>query len=175
MTGLIQVYTGKGKGKTTAAIGLALRALGHGMRVCIVQFLKKEGGSGEIEAIKRFRGIRILHAGGVFPMRRAPNEKERKQLRQSLVKALSECENIILSKKYDVVILDEINFAMSRGLVSPEAVLELMETKPAGVELVLTGRGAPRRVLQKADLVTRMEEVKHPFNRGVKARKGIEY
>ncbi len=175
MTGLIQVYTGKGKGKTTAAIGLALRALGHGMRVCIVQFLKKERGSGEIEAIRKFRGIKILHAGGVLPMRRAPNEKERKQLRQSLVKALSQCENIISSKKYDVVILDEINFAMSSGLVSPEAVLELMETKPGNVELVLTGRGAPRRVLQKADLVTHMEEVKHPFNRGVKARKGIDY
>ena len=175
MTGLIQVYTGKGKGKTTAAIGLALRALGHGMRVCIVQFLKKEGGSGEIEAIRKFRGIKILHAGGVLPMRRAPNEKERKQLRQSLVEALSECGNIIHSGKYDVVILDEINFAMSSRLINPDTVIELMKIKPRSVELVLTGRGAPRKVLQRADLVTQMKEVKHPFNRGVKARKGIEY
>ena len=175
MTGLIQVYTGKGKGKTTAAMGLALRALGHGMCVCIVQFLKKKGRSGEIEAIKRFRGIRVLHAGGVLPMRRAPNEKERKQLRQSLADALSECENIMRREKYDVIILDEINFAMSSGLVNPEAVLELMKIKPGSVELVLTGRGAPRKILQRADLVTRMEEVKHPFSRGVKARKGIDY
>ena len=175
MKGLIQVYTGKGKGKTTAAMGLALRALGHGMRVCIIQFLKKERRSGEIEAIKRCRGIKILYAEGVLPVKRPVREQELKRLRQSLAEALSECENIIRSKKYDVVILDEINFAMSRGLVSSEAVLELMETKPGSVELVLTGRGAPRRVLQRANLVTRMEEVKHPFSRGVKARKGIEY
>ncbi len=108
-------------------------------------------------------------------MRRAPNEKERKQLRQSLVEALSECGNIIHSGKYDVVILDEINFAMSSRLINPDTVIELMKIKPRSVELVLTGRGAPRRVLQRADLVTQMKEVKHPFNRGVKARKGIEY
>lgn len=175
MKGLVQVYTGKGKGKTTAAMGLVLRALGHGMGVCIFQFLKKQEGSGEIEALKRFANVKIFHARGVCPLLRPPTDQEHEQSKEELECAFTESRKIIESAKYDIVILDEINVAMSKGFINPEAVLELVRKKPENVEVILTGRGAPEEILEAADIVTRMEEVKHPYCKGEKPRKGIDY
>ncbi len=174
MTGLVQVYTGEGKGKTTAAMGLALRAAGHGMKVYIVQFLKN-GRSGEICTLRKIKGVRILCTGGCSSPLKSPTEPERNQLRAEFKNTLSECTKIMESGKYDILILDEINVAMKKGLINQNAVIDLLSKRPEGVEIVLTGRGAPRKIVELADLVTRMEEVKHPFKKGIKQRKGVEY
>ena len=175
MKGLTQVYTGKGKGKTTAAMGLALRALGRGKRVCIVQFLKKEGGSGETEAMKKFPGVRILYTGGEFNVLRPLSQERKSRLQKELSETLSECKKILEGGEYDIVILDEIKVAMSKGLANIETVLEVMDSKPENVELVLTGRNATKEVIDRADLVTQMEDIKHPYRNGIKAREGIDY
>ncbi|GAB4486343.1 MAG: cob(I)yrinic acid a,c-diamide adenosyltransferase [Thermodesulfovibrionales bacterium] len=168
--GYVQVYTGDGKGKTTAALGLALRAAGAGMRVFIAQFIKKKQCS-EHRALDRFGDLVTLKQfGRGFILNRTPSEADRAEAR----KGISEVREAFRSKSYGLVIMDEANVAVHRGLVSVEDVLALIAEKPAAVELVITGRHAHERVFEAADLVTEMKEVKHYSSKGVKARVGIE-
>ena len=170
MNGYVQVYTGDGKGKTTAALGLAVRAFGAGLRVCIAQFIKK-GGSGEDLAFhERIPEITVKHYGiGDFVIPPPPPEDI-----ACAREGLENVRNIIESGEYDLVIIDEANEAVHLGLFTVEELLEVIDTKPEGTELVITGRNAHPRVVERADLVTDMRAVKHYFDDGVEARPGIE-
>jgi cob(I)alamin adenosyltransferase len=168
--GYIQVYTGNGKGKTTAALGLALRAAGAGLRVFIMQFIKKRRCS-EHKALERFHAlITIKQSGKGFILKRKANASDIDAARQGI----EEVKIIMQSRAYDLIILDEANIAVNRGLIRPEELVEVMDMKPAGVELLITGRYADEKVIAKADLVTEMQEIKHYANKGIKARVGIE-
>ena len=172
-TGLIQIYTGSGKGKTSAALGLMLRAAGHGLRVAMIQFMKEQKISGELEILKRLEPIcRVECFGGVGWVCKGSNLDTHKQEADN---ALKQAQEILLSGDWDVVVLDEIFNALWFELIPEQDVLALLEQKPPQVELVLTGRNASPPFLEKADLVTEMREIKHPFQRGIKARPGIEY
>ena len=191
--GLVQVYTGNGKGKTTAAIGQAIRALGQDYKVCLIQFFKKPT-SGEIKILKNLLSIKLhphlsppplrgrIEEGGnsytiklLHPLPLYPEEKNRNFLRRKMKDILPKISKIIESKDYDLVILDEILIALREHLLAEEEILDLLKNKPKSVEVILTGRGASNKVLEAANLVTEMKEVKHPWRRGVRARKGIEY
>ena len=170
--GLIQVYTGNGKGKTTAALGLAIRALGHGAKVHIIFYMKGKFPYGEREILSKLPNLSYQVFGHEHLI--DPNnvkEDETEQARE----ALKASRLAIQSNKYDLVILDEINVACSWKLIDIQDVLELISNKPSKVEVVLTGRYADQRIIDKADLVTSMDEIKHPYRNGIEARKGIEY
>lgn len=168
--GYIQVYTGNGKGKTTAALGLALRAAGAGMRVFIMQFIKKSRCS-EHKALERFDDlITIKQSGRGFILKRTANASDIAAAKQGLDEAMM----IMQSRDYDLIILDEANVAVSRGLISSEDLIGVMDMKPVNVELVITGRYADEKVIAKADLATEMLELKHYAKKGVRARVGIE-
>jgi cob(I)alamin adenosyltransferase len=171
--GLVIVHTGNGKGKTTAALGLALRAVGQGLKVFMVQFIKGSWKYGELRAPELLPGfeIRPMGRGFVDPGSPEPNPEDVALARETFAAA----REATLSGRYDLVILDEVNYAVSYGLVDAERVLALIREKPPGVHLVLTGRDARPEVMEAADLVTEMREVKHPFRKGVKAQKGIEF
>lgn len=170
--GMVQVYTGGGKGKTTAALGLALRAAGHGLRVCIVQFMKGWPYYGELGALRHQPNITLVQFGRAeFVSRQNPAPEDVQQAEEALLHSL----DVLHKGQYDVVILDEINVALDYKLVSLEQVQEIIEARPPHVELVLTGRNAHPQVIARADLVTEMVEVKHPYSTGVKGRRGIEY
>ncbi|MCD5397359.1 cob(I)yrinic acid a,c-diamide adenosyltransferase [candidate division NPL-UPA2 bacterium] len=171
--GLIQVYTGKGKGKTTAAMGLAARAVGQGLRVCFLQFLKDKP-SGEVASTRKL-GICLIRFPGTFCFGRRLSQEEKSKLKAEMQQAFFRTEEIVKSGRYDLVILDEINFVLYKRLIKVKDALQLIKNKPSSVELVLTGRYAPPDLIRAADLVTEMLEVKHPFQRGIKSRKGIEY
>ena len=168
--GLVQVYTGDGKGKTTAAIGLALRAAGAGLKVYICQFIKGTEYS-ENRALKKIKNIRVEQCGRGCFIKGKPGKKDVKAAERGLAKARA----CVLSGKYDVVILDEANVALKFGLVGVDDIMDMVKTKPAHVEIVLTGRCCPPKLLEAADLVTEMREIKHPYRKGIKARKGMEY
>ncbi|GAB4296582.1 MAG: cob(I)yrinic acid a,c-diamide adenosyltransferase [Myxococcota bacterium] len=168
--GYTQVYTGDGKGKTTAALGLALRAVGAGLKVFIGQFVKGLHSS-ELESLKRLQPeIEIARYGRDRFIVGAP-EREDIALAQ---KGLAEIKEKLLSGKYDVIVADEINIAARLKLITIDEILSLIESKPEGVELILTGRNADERVIEKADLVTEMRLIKHYYDAGVEAREGIE-
>ena len=170
--GLIQVYTGRGKGKTTAALGLALRAAGQDMKVCIIQFTKGWPHCGELTSIEKLPNITLRRFGRPdFVNKDSPNPEDAERAHQ----ALDHARQILVSGDYDVVILDEINVALDYNLIGLGQVLALMESKPEKVELVLTGRDAHPEIVKRADLVTEMLDIKHPFKEGVKKRRGIEY
>lgn len=170
--GLVQVYTGNGKGKTSAAFGLALRAIGRGLKVYVVQFIKGGFDYGELYMVDKLPNFKLKAFGrGEFVTEKPPG-KEDVELAQE---ALALAEQVVKSGEYDIVILDEINVAMNLKLINLDEVLELVKNKPTHVELILTGRYAPKEIIKAADLVTEMKEVKHPFNNGYQARKGIEY
>ena len=169
--GLIQVYTGEGKGKTTAALGLAVRALGQGLRVLLVRFLKSDDpASGEVTLLRQLDGIEILTAG-VGGIR----SRDRDELRRSTEEAFSEMQERLANQTFDLVILDEINGALHRGYLPLAKFLAFLDRRPPGAELVLTGRNAPPEVIARADLVSRIEAVRHPLQQGIAARRGIEY
>ena len=170
--GLVQVYTGTGKGKTSAAFGLVLRAAGRGLKVCIVQFIKGGFDYGELYIVDKLPGVRLQAFGrGKFVSQLKPDEDDIRLAHEGLKAA----EDALSSREYDVVVLDEVNVALDLGLIEARRVLQLIENKPAQTELVLTGRNAPKEIIEAADLVTNMVEIKHPYNIGFKARKGIEY
>lgn len=170
--GLVQVYTGEGKGKTTAAFGLALRAIGRGLKVYIIQFIKGGFDYGELYIVDKLPNLKLKAFGRGKFVTSKPAQEEDIQLAEE---ALALAEKVVKSGDYDIVILDEINIALKLKLIETEKVVELIENKPKHVELVLTGRYAPEKIVEIADLVTEMKEIKHPFNKGHEARKGIEY
>lgn len=170
MKGYIQVYTGDGKGKTTAALGLALRAAGAGLRVCIIMFMKGAGSS-ENTVLKRLTDlITVRHYGRPVFVEGIPEDEDRLLARVGL----EDAGRAVNSGEYDMVILDEANMAVYFGLFPVSALLELMDGKPENVELVITGRKADQQVIERADIVTEMCEIKHYYLKGVPARKGIE-
>jgi len=170
--GLVQVYTGDGKGKTSAAFGLALRASGRGLKVYVIQFIKGGFDYGELHAIDRLPNLELKAFGrGRFVMEKPPLDEDV----HTASEALAFAERIIKEGEHDLVILDEINVAVDLGLISLEKVLKMIGKRPEHVELVLTGRHAPTEIIEVADLVTEMREVKHPYCKGVPAREGIEY
>ena len=170
--GYVQVYTGNGKGKTTAALGLALRSVGHDMEVYVIQFMKGNIQYGELETARRLSpNLTIVQMGReTFVSKTNPAKEDIKWAEKGLALA----KDVILNGKHDIVILDEINCAVDFKLIPLENVLELIDDKPKHVELVLTGRNADEKIIEKADLVTEMKEIKHYYLKGVKARVGIE-
>lgn len=170
--GLVQVYTGSGKGKTTASLGLAFRASGHGLRVYVLQFMKGSTVYGELEAARRLSPELTIEQVGrdTFVSRSHPDPEDVRFAREGFEKA----KGIVLCGDYDLVVLDEINCAVDFGLIPLAALKELIRLKPAHTELVLTGRGAHPDIVDLADLVTEMREIKHYYNSGQHARVGIE-
>jgi cob(I)alamin adenosyltransferase len=170
--GRVQIYTGSGKGKTTAALGLALRAAGHHMKVLMIQFLKGGIAYGEIESAKKLTPyLKILPMGReCFVNKKDPDPEDLRWAR----KGWDLAQKAVYSRKYRIVILDEINVAVNYGLVPRRELISLMERKPEDVELVLTGRYAHPEVIRLADLVTEMKENKHYYKKGIESRVGIE-
>jgi len=170
--GQVHVYTGKGKGKTTAALGLALRACGHNWKVLMICFMKGDPNYGEIILAKNIPNFTIVQSGlPTFVEKGAPSEEDIKLAREGLQMA----EKAIQQKKYDMIILDEINVAVDYDLLTLKEVLELIDKKPAEVELVLTGRSAHPDLVKKANLVSEVLEIKHYYTKGIDGREGIEY
>ncbi len=170
--GFVEIFTGDGKGKTSAALGVALRALGQGLRVHIVFFMKGDFPYGEQKILSELSNITFERFGFqdfVDPANVKPEEKEEAR------KALEAARKAVLSRKYDVVILDEVNVAVAWKLVDIDEMIKLVRDKPEKVELILTGRYADPRLIELADLVTDMVKVKHPYDKGVLSRKGIDY
>lgn len=170
--GLVQVYTGDGKGKTSAAFGAALRAIGRGLKVYIIQFIKGGFDYGELHVVKKLPNLKLAAFGrGKFVTEVSPHEEDVKLAEEALKLA----KEVIGSGQYDIVVLDEINVALNLKLVTVDEALQLIKNRPKHVELILTGRYAPMQIVEVADLVTEMKEIKHPFTEGVTPRKGIEY
>ncbi len=164
------MYTGNGKGKTTAALGLSIRAAGAGLKVFIAQFIKM-GEYSEIKALKRFKDlITVEQFGSGRFIKGKPSASDIEAAR----KGVEKIKAAFTSGQHNVIIMEEANVAAALGLLSVEDILKIMDEKPKDVELVITGRGADSRIIEKADLVTEMKEVKHYFQKGVKARIGIE-
>lgn len=173
--GLTIVYTGKGKGKTTAALGIALRATGYKKKICMIQFIKGSWHYGEMESSKllepEFEMVAIGKGFVGIIDDKSPKEDHQKVAKE----AIKISNEKIQSGKYDIIILDEINYAVNLNLISLEDVLELIKSKPENVDLVLTGNYAKEEVIEAADLVTEMREIKHPFQKGIKAKEGIDF
>ena len=173
--GLVIVYTGKGKGKTTAALGMALRALGHGFKVLMIQFIKGEWFYGELSSSSKLEpDFELVTAGKGF-VGIIDDDKPREDHVAAAKEALRISKEKIASGKYDIVILDEINYAVNLKLIAVDDVLELIKIKPKHTTLVLTGNYANEKVIESADLVTEMREIKHPYKQGKKAKRGIDF
>jgi len=170
--GYIQVYTGNGKGKTTASLGLSLRAAGHGLKTVIIQFMKGWIDYGELRGVEMLAPHVEIHQAGrdTFVNRKDPDPEDIRLAREGWGLARA----VIETRQADIVVLDEINCAVDFGLLPVEEVLSVLRQKPDGMEIVLTGRGAPPEFLELADLVTEMREVKHYYAKGVDARVGVE-
>lgn len=170
--GLVQVYTGEGKGKTTAALGLCLRAAGHGLRSVILQFMKGQIDYGELRSVERLGGLVTIIQGGraSFVSRDHPDPEDRRLAQETLERA----KKLVDDPTIDILVLDEANVAMDFGLIPVDEVLALVRGRRPGLEVILTGRGAPEALTACADLVTEMREVKHYWRDGVPCRTGIE-
>jgi cob(I)alamin adenosyltransferase len=174
-TGLVQVYTGDGKGKTTAALGIALRAIGRGLRVVFVQFMKESPmGTGELETAERLAPDLVVKQfdgnflGGVTP-------EKVKEVKEGVEKGFQFVREAMAKRTCDILVLDEISHVMNFMVMEVKDVLKLIDEKPPDMELILTGRDMPKEILERADLVTEMRKIKHPFEKGAIARRGIEY
>lgn len=170
--GLVIVYTGNGKGKTTAALGLALRAAGQGLRILILQFIKGAWTYGELTALQQWDNITIQQLGTGFTWNKEDPEEDRELARAGWEKAVAE----IGGGNYDMIVLDELNIVLDYGLLPLDSVLETIRNRPSGLHLVVTGRNAPQQLIDCADLVTEMRLIKHPYrDQGIKAQRGIEF
>lgn len=172
--GLILIYTGNGKGKTTAALGTAFRSIGYDWNVCIVQFVKGNWKYGEMESVKLIPNIELHQMGKGFCKIMGDNIPESEH-RSAAENALEFATEKMLSKKYELLILDEVFVAISTGILSEKKVIEFLKKKPDEMNLILTGRKATKRIIEIADLVTEMKERKHPFKKNILAKKGIDY
>ena len=173
--GLVIVYTGKGKGKTTAALGMALRAIGYDHKICMIQFIKGSWHYGEMNSTEKLgHNFELIAVGKGFVgiIDDKSSKEEHRKIAQEAIKISKER---ILSKKYNLVILDEINYAVNLDLIKLDDVLDLIKNKPEELNLVLTGNYAKEEIIEKADLVTEMKEIKHPYQLGIKAKKGIDF
>lgn len=170
---LIQVYTGNGKGKSTAAWGLALRSVGRGLKTVMVQFLKPSPSGERIAAARLAPELEVLGETSAYDV--CADQRHSVQLREDCIRNFETARRLILSGEYDLVILDELNIVLFYEFLSPEDVLPALAGRPDRTEVVITGRYAPKWLIGAADLVTEMREIKHPCNDGVQARKGIEY
>ena len=191
--GLVQVYTGNGKGKTSASMGLSLRAIGQGFSTYVIQFMKS-GDSGELFSVKKYipnfkiaqfgkdalvdKQMKMFEFDGEGKLQGTdgrfmflPDAAEREPARR----ALEHASNVIKSGKYDLVVLDEINCALAKNLIDIKTVINLLNEKPENVEIILTGRNAPEEIVARADYVSEIKEIKHPWSQGIGARRGIEY
>ena len=173
--GLVIVYTGKGKGKTTAALGIVLRSVGHGHKAIMIQFIKGEWYYGELTSSRRLEPEFEMIAAGKGFVGILDDDHNIEQHQDAALKATALAIEKLSTGLYDVMILDEINYAVKLNLISVQNVLEIVRIKPPNTTLVLTGNYAPIEVIGVADLVTEMKEVKHPFGLGTKAIKGIDY
>jgi cob(I)alamin adenosyltransferase len=170
--GLVQVYTGDGKGKTSAAFGLALRAIGRDLKVYVIQFIKGGFDYGELHIVDKLPNMKLEAFGrGKFITDVSPSGEDAKLAQEALKLATK----VVNEGEYDIVVLDEVNVALNMKLIKVDDILKLIKTKPKHVELILTGRNAPAKLVNAADLVTEMKEIKHPYMKGVPPRKGIEY
>ncbi len=169
--GLLIVHTGKGKGKTTAAMGLVLRALGRGSRVAVVQFIKGQWETGEKMALARFEACRFYTLGEGFTWETQDKQRDIKAVRNAWQRA----RTLIEDGSCDLLLLDEINIALRYDYLSLDEVLEVLANKPAALHIVLTGRNAPQGLIDASDLTTEMTEIKHPFRAGIRAQEGIEF
>ncbi|SHJ64342.1 cob(I)alamin adenosyltransferase [Propionispora hippei DSM 15287] len=172
--GLVIVHTGNGKGKTTAALGMALRAWGQGMRVLILQFIKGGWEYGELKAAEKLGPNLVIRQMGEGFVR-GSSESMMEEHKQAAAEAMQAAGEELASGRWDMVVLDEINYAIGMDLISEEAALQLISHKPDLVHVVLTGRNARPKIIETADLVTEMKEVKHPYKAGIKAQKGVEF
>jgi len=172
--GLIMVNTGAGKGKTTAALGTGLRAVGSGLRVLMLQFLKGSWHYGELDAVKAFGDNFVMKQMGRGFVKVGGAEPDPEDVKM-VEEAWNESRDAILSGKWDLVVLDEINYAISYGMLDPQKVVEAMKQKPEMVHVILTGRNAHPTIVELADTVTEMRQVKHAYEKGVEAQRGIEY
>lgn len=168
--GLVHVYTGNGKGKTTAALGLVLRASGAGFKTCVHQFIKGTD-CGELKSLKRLCNVTVRQCGRRSFIMGKPDSGDIVCAKKGFERACLD----IFSGNYGLIVLDEINVAMHFGLVKTGDLIEIIENKPDSLELVLTGRRCPGAIIKLADLVTEMRQIRHPYNKGLKARKGIEF
>lgn len=168
---LVILYTGNGKGKTTAALGMLLRAWGRGMKVCMLSFIKTETSNyGEERAAKKL-GIELIPMGGGFTWLSKDLEKDRALAQR----CWDMCKQKIASNEYDIVVLDEITYPINYGWFNVDEVIDALRSRPADLHVVLTGRDAHEKLIEFADLVTEMREVKHPFSAGVKAQPGVDF
>ena len=173
--GFVIIYTGNGKGKTTAALGLSLRAIGYEHKVCMLQFIKGSWHYGEMDSSKKLGPNFELIAVGKGFVGILDDNSPREEHEKYAAEALKICREKIFSEKYDVVILDEVNYAIDLGLLDVKEIMELIKEKPEKLDLVLTGNHAKEEIIELADLVTEMKEIKHPFKSGIKAKKGIDF
>ena len=173
--GLTIVYTGKGKGKTTAALGIALRATGYKKKTCMIQFIKGSWHYGEMDSSKRLEPeFEMVAVGKGFVG--IMDDKSPKEDHEKIAKEAVRISNErIQSGNYDIIILDEINYAVNLNLITMDDVLNLIKSKPKGVDLILTGNYAKKEIIEASDLVTEMREIKHPFQKGIKAKEGIDF
>ena len=173
--GLVIVYTGNGKGKTTAALGLAIRAVGYEHKVCMLQFIKGSWHYGEMDSSKKLEPNFELIAIGKGFVGILDDNSPREEHEKYAAEALRICREKINSGNYNVVILDEVNYAINLGLIDVQEIIKLIKEKPSNLDLVLTGRDVKEEIVELADLVTEMKEIKHPFKSGIKAKKGIDF
>ncbi|MFH0727781.1 MAG: cob(I)yrinic acid a,c-diamide adenosyltransferase [Pseudomonadota bacterium] len=170
--GLVMVFTGSGKGKTTSALGLALRSAGHGLKVCFIQFIKGSWKYGELEAVKRYADMIDFHVlGRGFTWKSDDLEKDRAAGRDAWEFARAE----IASGRYHLVVLDEFTYLLKYGMIDLQPVLEVLAGKPDHLHVAITGRDAPGDLLSAADLVTEMRAIRHPLAAGIQAQRGIEF
>ena len=170
--GLLMVFTGDGKGKTTAALGMALRTAGHGLKVCFIQFIKGSWKYGELDAVKRFEDLIDWHVMGKgFTWKSDNLEADMAMARKGWDRAVE----AMRSGAYHLLVLDEFTYPVNYGAIEPEPVLDALSRRPPDLHVAITGRNAPETIIEAADLVTEMRAVKHPLKTGIKAQKGVEF